>query len=202
LKESNEELQEALKARATLQPESSSVAPSSSAAAGDFPYKTICSDLKEIKNTVTEIKNEIQHHSEEQIIDVDKLIESQNGVVDSVNHLAEEQRDVQNILKNQTQQMSQQVAHSEHISYKVRGQLGAQERKRRKVDLEEIGRLRTDLGVMKRQLRDKDNVVAALGEHVASLDGRVASLDERVASIDEKMQTLIDLVRIIADHCN
>ena len=84
--------------------------------------------------------------------------------------------------------MSQKVAHSEHISHKVRGQLGAQERKRRKVDLEEIGRLRAEIGVFKRQRRDNDRVVAALGE--------------RVASMDEKMQTLIDLVRTIAERGN
>ena len=158
-------------------------------------YETIFSGLKEIstgqdviKETVDEIKNQMQHHTEEQIIDIDKIIDSQNGVVDSVNNLAEQQGELQNILTNQTQQMSQKVAHSEHISHKVRGQLGAQERKRRKVDLEEIGRLRAEIGVLKRQRRDNDRVVAALGE--------------RVASMDEKMQTLIDLVRTIAERGN
>ena len=155
-------------------------------------YETIFSGLKEIS---TEIKNKIQHHAEEHGNDVDKLIESQNGVVesqncvvDSLNHLVDKQGEVQHILTNQTQQMSQKVAHSEHISHKVRGQLGAQERKRRKVDLEEIGRLRAELGVCKRQHRDNDRVVAALGECVASMD--------------EKMQTLIDLVRTIAERGN
>jgi len=124
--------------------------------------------------------------------DVDKITESQNGVVESVNHvvesvnhLAEEQGEVQNLLKKQTQQMNQQVAHSEHISYKVRGQLGAQERKRRKVDLEEIGRLRTDLGVLKRQLRDKDRVI-----------------DEQMQEMKSQINTLLELVRILVARGN
>jgi chromosome segregation ATPase len=161
-----------------------------------------------IKETVDEIKNKIQHHAEEQIIDVDKLIESQNGVVDSLNHLVDKQGEVQHILTNQTQQMSQKVAHSEHISHKVRGQLGAQERKRRKVDLEEIGRLRDEVGVLKRQLRDKDRVVAALGKHVASLGEQMHDMNEQMTEMREQTneqmhemkrqnETLIDLMRTL-----
>jgi chromosome segregation ATPase len=190
-------------------------------------YETIFSGLKEIstgqdviKETVDEIKNQMQHHTEEQIIDIDKIIDSQNGVVDSVNNLAEQQGELQNILTNQTQQMSQKVAHSEHISHKVRGQLGAQERKRRKVDLEEISRLRAEVGVLKRQLRDKDRVVAALGKHVASLDEQMHDMKETMHEMKEKMHevkeqtneqmqemkrqndTLIDLVRMLVARGN
>jgi chromosome segregation ATPase len=197
--------------------------------------KTMCSGLEKIsigqdiiKDAVTaakdtivdEIKNQMQHHAEELIVDVDKITDSQNGVVDSVNNLAEKQGEVENILKNQTQQMSQKVAHSEHISYKVRGQLGAQERKRRKVDLEEIGRLRAENGVLKRQLRDKDRVVTALGEHMASLDEQMHDMKETMHEMKEKMHevkeqtneqmqemkrqndTLIDLVRMLVARGN
>jgi hypothetical protein len=185
--------------------------------------KTVCSGLKKIsigqdvikdavaaaKDTIVDtIKNEIQHHTGEQIIDIDKIIDSQNGVVDSVNNLAEQQGELQNILTNQTQQMSQKVAHSEHISHKVRGQLGAQERKRRKVDLEEIGRLRAEVGVLKRQLRDKDRVVAALGKHVASLGEQMHDMNEQMTEMREQTneqmheikrqnETLINLMRTL-----
>ena len=191
-------------------------------------YGTIFSGLKEIstgqdviKETVDEIKNKIQHHAEEQIIDVDKLIESQNGVVDSLNHLVDKQGEVQHILTNQTQQMSQKVAHSEHISHKVRGQLGAQERKRRKVDLEEIGRLRAEVGVCKRQLRDKDRVVAALGGQMYDMKEQMTEqmhdmkeqMTEQMHDMKEQMteqmqeskrqnDTLVNLVRTLAPRGN
>ena len=62
---------------------------------------------------------------------------------------------------------------SEQTTRLLLGLLGSQERKRRKVDTDEISRLRNEIGVMKRQSRDKD---AQYTEMIGTLSDRVEEL--------------------------
>ena len=68
---------------------------------------------------------------------------------------------------------------SDRISHQVRGKLGAQERKRRKVDTDEISRLRNELGVLKRQMRDKDRMFSTQIQRLADAVERVVAQSGR-----------------------
>ena len=126
------------------------------------------------------IQNAVKGQSDEINENVERLVHSQNAVIGTINvfskQIANETEAAQEVrdsisdeihtIVDQVQKTNKRAQHSEHISYVTRGKLGAQERKRRKVDLEEISRLRNEIGVLKRQNRDKDNMIKALADDV------------------------------------
>ena len=76
---------------------------------------------------------------------------------------------------------------SDRISHQVRGKLGAQERKRRKVDTDEISRLRNELGVLKRQMRDKDRMFSTQIQRLADAVERQMRDNLRLAVAVERV---------------
>ena len=67
--------------------------------------------------------------------------------------------DIRSGITEQVQTANEKAAKSEHTSFVVRGMLGAQERKRRKIDVDEIRRLRIHVSILTRQAKDKDNLI-------------------------------------------
>ena len=122
------------------------------------------------------IKDEAYNQTKEFREDAKLIIENQHAVVDVVNSFTEKHAEVTNAVLEQSKKQSDRADHSEHISYQLRGQLGVQGRKRRREDLEEIGRLRNEVGVLKRQNRDKDQAVKALSAHVMSLEDKMKEM--------------------------
>lgn len=152
--------------------------------------------IKEILNCVVElhvtsstdtIKRTIQHEvrgqSKETDHKIEKLIDSQNAVIGAINtfstHVGDETDATHQLreklceeihsIANTVQKTNERADRSERISYETRGKLGAQERKRRKVDLDEISRLRNEVGVLKRQNRDKDNMIKAMSNDIKEI---------------------------------
>ena len=136
--------------------------------------ETVSSVTTQLKNDVVETKSAVL---DEKIgTKVNQLIEGHDAIVGRVNDFAEAQDEMKEVVINQMPKFVQKADRYEHISFQLRGQLGSQERKRRKVDLEEIGRLRHEIGVLKRQNRDKDVVVKAMGDRVKSLVDQMAEM--------------------------
>ena len=65
---------------------------------------------------------------------------------------------------------------SEHTSHVVRGRLGAQERKRRREDLNQIARLRNEVADLKRQLQAKNAECVRKDEMIGDLADRVEEM--------------------------
>jgi chromosome segregation ATPase len=84
----------------------------------------------------------------------------------------------------------------------TRGKLGVQERKRPGEDLDDMARLRYELGVMKRQMRDKDVMVETLSARVGSLVDHIEDMrresSERQTSTENTLKTVKGLLRQIA----
>ena len=76
----------------------------------------------------------------------------------------------------------------ERISFQARGRLGAEERKRRKVDLDEIARLRMELGISRRQNRDKDKMVETMSSRLELLANE--QVETRIETADR--QTMME----------
>ena len=103
-----------------------------------------------------------------------------NELCDRVNHCAKATGDMKESLEETVLPMCETVhdanaraKSSEQTTRLLLGLLGSQERKRRKVDTDEISRLRNEIGVMKRQSRDKD---AQYTEMIGTLSDRVEEL--------------------------
>jgi len=75
------------------------------------------------------------------------------------NEIRQAASDIRSGITEQVQTANEKAAKSEHTSFVVRGMLGAQERKRRKIDVDEIRRLRIHVSILTRQAKDKDNLI-------------------------------------------
>ena len=80
---------------------------------------------------------------------------------------------------------------SEKTSFKVSGQLGTQKGKRCKVDLDEIGRLRNEVELLKRQNWDKDKMVKELSDRVGLIGNEVSSTKTDMLTLFGLVQTLV-----------
>ena len=147
----------------------------------------------------------------------EKLIEGQNAVVDAL-HVVADSADIKvGIAMDQMKKAQDKADRSERTAREVCGKLGSVERKRRQEDVENMGRLRNELGVLKRQMRDKDRMVEELSGRVGTLVQQSRESDERLISTvedlrrevtdrqvanDAKMDALMDLVRQLVDRRN
>ena len=75
-----------------------------------------------------------------------------------------------------------QAIRSERTSRVVRGLLGAQERKRRKVDTDQISRLRNEVADLKRQSQAKNTECMRKDEMIATLSDR---MEEMLCQMDD-----------------
>lgn len=125
---------------------------------------------------ISTIRDEVRINSMENRKDTRQIIENQNAMAEVVNTFSDMHTEVTQAVLEQSQKQSDRADRSEHISYQLRGQLGVQGRKRRKEDLEEIARLRNEVGVLKRQNRDKDQAVKVLSAHVMSLEVKMKDM--------------------------
>ena len=123
----------------------------------------------------------------------EKLIEGQNAVVDALNVVADSADIKVGIAMDQMKKAQDKANRSERTAREVCGKLGSVERKRRQEDVENMGRLRNELGVMKRQMRDKDRMVE-------TLSNRVEALSEQVEAISDRVEVLSDRVEAVLDH--
>ena len=112
--------------------------------------------------------------------DMNKVIGKTNEICDRVNHCAKATGDMKESLEETVFPICQTVRDanaraqsSERTTRMVLGLLGSQERKRRKVDTDEISRLRNEIGIMRRQSRDRD---AEYTEMIGTLSDRVEEL--------------------------
>lgn len=139
---------------------------------------------------ITTIKDEARVFAEacntELNKDLNRLIDGHNAIVDKVNEFSDTQMELTNAVINQMPQFIQKATHSEHISYKLRGQLGSTERKRRKVDLIEIDRLRHELGVSSLQLRNKDKIIETLSTRVNVMSNKLDAVNIRLALLSNE----------------
>ena len=119
---------------------------------------------------------------------VTRLIDSQNQVADNLNALAEAQAEMKEEGVDQARVWRLRAENNEHISFQTRGRLGAEERKRRKVDLDEIARLRMELGISRRQNRDKDRMVETMSSRLELLANEQA--ETRIETADR--QTMME----------
>lgn len=156
----------------------------------------------------------------------DTLVDSQNGVIETVNTVSAQVTADTNataVMRDEISEEIRTVVHhiqksndradkNERISHQVRGQLGAQERKRRKVDLDEISRLRNEVGILKRQARDKDKTIESMGAQIAQTRSEVERFRDSVfqqmqasyresaefrESVLNRFDTLTDLMQVL-----
>ena len=139
--------------------------------------KTVKTEAKGIVNTIYE---RFQEQDEKMGHDNNRIIGKTNEICDRVNHCAKATGDMKESLEETVLPMCETVhdanaraKSSEQTTRLLLGLLGSQERKRRKVDTDEISRLRNEIGVMKRQSRDKD---AQYTEMIGTLSDRVEEL--------------------------
>lgn len=110
--------------------------------------------------------------------------------------------DVTNELQVVTDQVkitNERAVKSEHISFQVRGQLGAQERKRRKVDLEEIKRLKAENEVLKWKFIHIEGRLESIEETIVENSDRhhaeVAELSRQNTELLRQNNIIIALLR-------
>jgi hypothetical protein len=112
---------------------------------------------------------------------IEEVVDSQNGVVNAFNQMSsgfDNMRGDISVLTDRDERAKKadkRAEASEHTSRVVRGLLGAQERRRRKVDLDEISRLRNEVGVCRRQIRDKDRIIVEMKAELAALRDEIRS---------------------------
>ena len=118
----------------------------------------------------------------------EKLIEGQNAVVDALNVVADSADIKVGIAMDQMKKAQDKADRSERTAREVCGKLGSVERKRRQEDVENMGRLRNELGVMKRQMRDKDRMVETLSNRVEALSEQVEAIGDRVEAVLDHLE--------------
>ena len=146
---------------------------------------------KIIKTVEKESRTQIEHID----TSVDRLVEGQNAVVDALNVVSDSADIKVGIAMDQMKKAQDKADRSERTAREVCGKLGSVERKRRQEDVDNMNRLRNELGVLKRQMRDKDRMVE-------ELSGRVGTLVQQSRESNAKMDALMDLVRQLVDRRN
>lgn len=120
---------------------------------------------KIIKTVEKESRTQMEHID----TNVDRLVEGQTAVVDALNVVSDSADIKVGIAMEQMKQAQEKADRSERTAREVCGKLGSVERKRRQEDIDNMNRLRNELGVMKRQMRDKDRMVQTLSDRVEAL---------------------------------
>ena len=146
---------------------------------------------KIIKTVEKESRTQIEHID----TSVDRLVEGQNAVVDALNVVSDSADIKVGIAMDQMKKAQDKADRSERTAREVCGKLGSVERKRRQEDVDNMNRLRNELGVLKRQMLDKDRMVEELSD-------RVGTLVQQSRESNAKMDALMDLVRQLVDRRN
>lgn len=145
---------------------------------------------KIIKTVEKESRTQMEHID----TNVDRLVEGQTAVVDALNVVSDSADIKVGIAMEQMKQAQEKADRSERTAREVCGKLGSVERKRRQEDIDNMNRLRNELGVMKRQMRDKDRMVQTLSDRVEALvhqsEDLRRELDERQISNENQIEDL------------
>ena len=152
--------------------------------------KNSASALEEtIRSEANHINDTVEKGLSDQRNDTINLIASHNAVIghvmfcsDTTKCMKEEVVDNMQAVVDQSQQVQAKADHFENMSYRLRGALGAQERKRRKIDLDQISRLRNENSDLKRQLQAKNAECQRKDDMLGDLADRV---EEVLCEIDE-----------------
>jgi chromosome segregation ATPase len=152
---------------------------------------------------VSVVKKEAQEHAKSLDATTDKLIDGQNAIidghnaiVDAVNGVKEKVHDHMDTVMDSSKKTQERADRIERSERETRGKLGAQERKRRKEDLDTMARLRNELGVMKRQMRDKDAMVETLSTRVGSLVDHIEDMRRESSERHDALTALIAARRV------
>ena len=134
--------------------------------------------ITESTNTVVKtVQSESKHIIEAVKVEIREQSEKINELSIDVNYCTQATDKMKETVVETVAPMCQDATtrakSSEQTTRLLLGLLGSQERKRRKVDTDEISRLRNEIGVMKRQSRDKD---AQYTEMIGTLSDRVEEL--------------------------
>ena len=139
------------------------------------------------------VEKETREQCKELKINMGKLVECNNTVVEVLDDVSGRVSDFSSNLSTTIDIIKKTQAkadHSDHISHQVRGKLGSQERKRRKIDTDEISRLRNENGVMKRQNRDKEKMIETMSTRVERLAENVKTMNTKVERLSENVETM------------
>ena len=106
-------------------------------------------------------------------------------------------------------QTKEQADRSEHTARELCGKLGPVERKRRQGCLDTMGLISNELGVMKRQMRDKNRMVQTLSDRVEALvhnfedvHHQMAEMTARQVASNIKLDAISDLLMQLVNRRN
>jgi len=136
---------------------------------------------EEITDTV---KNEVGKVVEKQtehiaVVDngIEKLSNGQEAVLGAVDNMV-------NYMRDEVTTATENAKKHERISFQVRGQLGAEARKHRRADLEEIAVLKRENMALTQSIIEKDKAAAALA---AGSTAEMTALKTEVAALKAEM---------------